>query len=215
MLNKLVKRLQPYIYKLRPVFIGRFQARLKINQLVQNGLPVKVILGAGLTSYDGWISTEYPVFDITKKEHWTYFFRRGQPSNILAEHVIEHLYQDDFIKCLENIKSTLSEKCIFRVAVPDGFCPDQNYIDAVRPGGTGAGAQDHKELYTAEMIAQICARVGVSVNFIEFYDCDGNFTSNYSEQNGYISRCAKNDWRNKEGEQPVHTSLIFDLHFNV
>jgi len=41
-----------------------------------------------------------------------------------------------------------------RIAVPDGCHPDPNYIEHVRPGGTGAGADDHQFLYTYKTITE-------------------------------------------------------------
>ena len=35
----------------------------------------------------------------------------------------------------------------FRIAVPDGFHTDPSYIENVKPGGTGEGSEDHKNLF--------------------------------------------------------------------
>ena len=45
---------------------------------------------------------------------------------------------------IKNFYKYSDEKINIRIAVPDGFHADENYISIVKPGGTGEGAEDHK-----------------------------------------------------------------------
>ena len=67
---------------------------------------------------------------------------------ILAEHVWEHLDCFAAIVAAQNCFKYLKPGGYIRVAVPDGWHPDKDYIDYVKPGGWGAGSDDHHVLYT-------------------------------------------------------------------
>jgi predicted SAM-dependent methyltransferase len=97
-----------------------------------------------------------------------------------------------------------------RIAVPDGFNPDHDYHEYAKPGGSGAGADDHKIFYTVESLGQALAEAGFQVEKIEYFDSSGVFhQNNWSESDGYIHRSLANDPRNKDGK-PNYTSLIID-----
>jgi predicted SAM-dependent methyltransferase len=52
---------------------------------------MKVIIGAGRTSYDGWLSTQEHELNLLSKESWNRLFEPGGVDALLAEHVWEHL----------------------------------------------------------------------------------------------------------------------------
>jgi predicted SAM-dependent methyltransferase len=81
----------------------------------------------------------------------------------------------------------------------------------VKPGGSGEGAQDHKQLFNYKSMSSLFGRFGFKAEMIEYWDEDGKFHSNYSDENGHIYRCFRNDLRNKDGK-PNYTSLIIDFY---
>jgi predicted SAM-dependent methyltransferase len=97
-----------------------------------------------------------------------------------------------------------------RIAVPDGFHPDPDYIEYVRPGGTGAGADDHKVLYNYKLLSEQLRRAGFEVTLLEYWDENGDFHFRpWSSRDGYISRSRDHDERNQNGTL-AYTSLIVD-----
>ena len=98
-----------------------------------------------------------------------------------------------------------------RIAVPDGFHPDRDYIDYVRPGGTAPGADDHKILYTYKSLTDAVEMAGLSARLIEYFAEDGIFHARPGRyEDGYIMRCAALDGRNKDRPYSF-TSLIVDV----
>ncbi len=106
-----------------------------------------MILGAGRTQYSGWIATDYPVFDIFKSWQWSFLLKGTKLDNILMEHVLEHFTKRQVGAFLRLAKKYLKPNGIIRIAVPDGFHPNPDYIEFVKPGGSGPGADDHKILW--------------------------------------------------------------------
>ena len=107
----------------------------------------KVIIGAGGKSYDGWVSTDIQNLDITKRSDFEKYWNSDTIEAFLAEHVWEHLTQEEGIAAFENCYNLLKPGGYLRLAVPDGYNPNPDYIKHVKPRGTGAGAEDHKTLY--------------------------------------------------------------------
>jgi len=111
---------------------------------------------------------------------------------------------------LSNIFTFLKTGGNLRIAVPDGFNPNKEYIESVKPGGIGVGAIDHKFLYTYRDLPAILEGFGYYINLLEFYDELGKFHLNpWNKENGIITRSAINDQRNKNGSLN-YTSLIID-----
>ena len=78
-------------YKLRR-WKYHWQVRFKYRKLINRAnRPIKLVVGAGLTEFQDWITTDYPFFDITNRKHWKFLFSKIKPDNLLAEHVMEHL----------------------------------------------------------------------------------------------------------------------------
>ena len=169
-----------------------------------------VIVGSGGTKYKGWLTTEKDFFDITNRNIFLKLLKNKKMSKVLAEHVFEHLSQTDLKNALDNIYEFMEIGGILRVAVPDGFHKDKKYIDAVKPGGNGVGAGDHKHLFTYQSLGNILTGVGFDIDMIEYWDENKNFHSCYqNDENGVIQRAYINDSRNFAG-MPNYTSLIVD-----
>ena len=129
---------------------------------------------------------------------------------MLAEHVFEHFTPEQLGIVLRQARRYLKPGGRIRFAVPDGNHPDPNYIDRVRPGGTGIGASDHKALYDSDSISELLGEAGYDVQLLEFFDGTGNFQrAPWRREDGYIGRSADNDARNVAGNL-VYTSLIID-----
>jgi predicted SAM-dependent methyltransferase len=80
----------------------------------------------------------------------------------------------------------------------------------VKPGGSGAGADDHKLLYNYKTIAEMLTQAGFKVKYQEYFDENGVFhAENWDNQAGFINRSIRYDRRNVGG-QPVYTSLMVD-----
>ena len=184
--------------------------RAQVEQARQAGQTVKVILGAGATRYDSWIATDIPTFDILKHEHWARLFQPNSIERILAEHVIEHLTIDQFQDFLRIARIYLASSGRIRIAVPDGCHPDPDYIARVRPGGTGGGADDHKALYTSELMREILTAQGYDCQLLEYHDAAGEFHQrDWHPEDGFVRRSAGHDPRNANGRL-AYTSLMVD-----
>ena len=184
--------------------------RAQVEQMRQAGQAIKVILGAGATRYDGWIATDIPAFDILKHEHWARLFQPNTIERMLAEHVIEHLTAEQFQDFLRIARIYLVPSGRIRIAVPDGFHPDPDYIQRVRPGGIGEGADDHKVLYTGELMREALTAQGYDCQLLEYHDAAGAFHHRgWHPEDGFVLRSAFHDARNANGRL-AYTSLMVD-----
>ena len=97
-----------------------------------------------------------------------------------------------------------------RIAVPDGYHPEADYIKQVKPGGSGAGADDHKVLYTHKSLSKIFISVGFEVSLLEYFDGNGEFIEEeWSTSEGFIERSKHFDSRNTS-DKLNYTSIILD-----
>ncbi len=165
---------------------------------------------AGINVEKGWYATDIETLDITKEEDWANHLLFLKVDNIVAEHVWEHLNEKDTFLANRNCYKFLKKKGVLRIAVPDGFHPDPEYINYVKPNGSGMGAEDHKILYNYKLMKEKLEKVGFSVNLLEYWDEEGNFHfTDWSIDDGKIMRSKRYDERNSDGNL-VYTSLIVD-----
>ncbi|MBC7747653.1 MAG: hypothetical protein H7Z76_03570 [Methylotenera sp.] len=157
-----------------------------------------------------WFNTDIDVLNITIVKDWKRFLWFKKLDNIAAEHVWEHINDFDTELANKNCFKFLKKNGVMRLAVPDGFHPDKSYIDYVKPGGHGAGADDHKILYTYKIMKERLEAVGFQVRLLEYWDEKGEFHfTEWSDEGGRISRSRRYDERNHSGELK-YTSLIVD-----
>ena len=183
--------------------------RLKRLALKYRG-KLRIIIGAAATKQEGWISTDYPLLDLTDARSFASLFGSGSVSSFLAEHVWEHLSPEDGAKACSNCFVYLKHGGSLRIAVPDGFHPDTEYISQVRPGGYGPGADDHKVLYNYRSLAAMLEKAGYKVKLLEWFDEQAVFhKENWDVSDGLIMRSTRFDQRNKVN-QTAYTSLIID-----
>lgn len=184
--------------------------RAGVIECTTSGKPLKIIIGAGDTRYENWIATDIPAFHVLKHEHWALFFQPASINRMLAEHVFEHLTVDELGQFLRLARLYMAQSGRIRLAVPDGNHPDANYIEHVRPGGIGEGADDHKVLYTSEMIVNVLQECGYEFQLLEYFDASGAFNREpWHADDGFIGRSAAHDQRNGDGKL-TYTSLIVD-----
>lgn len=202
----MLRRLQ----RRRVLLRERDRIHAAVRQALQSANPVKIIIGAGQTQFEGWIATDVPAFDLRNSDHWRRLFPPASIDSMLAEHVFEHLPTEDLEKFLPMAGRYLAPGGRIRIAVPDGYHPNPDYIASVKPGGTGVGANDHKVLYTCDRIGDLMREQGYQFELLEYFDADGHFHQiTWYTDDGFIGRSAGNDARNAGG-QLNYTSLIID-----
>ena len=184
--------------------------RRELKRAMRNQPVKKIILGAAQTHFPDWISTDYPAVDITGSDSMSRHFKAGTVSAFLAEHVWEHLTPEQADAACRNCYEALAPGGYLRMAIPDGLHPDPAYIEQVRPGGSGLGADDHKVLYTYETLSSHLEAAGFKIKLLEYFDEDGKFHySEWSPDDGMITRSSRFDQRNTVMAN-AYTSLIVD-----
>lgn len=201
MLKFLAKRLW------RPI---RRQLGIRRLQQAVRRPSVKIVVGASGFFPAGWTPTEMDFMNLLRPRDWQRFFRPDSIDIILAEHVWEHLTPADGLAALRHCQHYLKKGGYIRIAVPDGYNPDPAYQAMVRPGGTGAGADDHKLLYNHELLARQMEQAGLTPRRLEYFDIHGHFhAEEWSRESGFIYRSRRFDPRNTPGHLG-YTSLIMD-----
>ena len=183
--------------------VGSYRLRIRLKQR-----PWKITLGAGGLYDKGWIPTDIYELNIAKESDWNRFFEPNSIDTMIAEHLWEHLTPENALLSAINCYKYLKYKGFLRVAVPDGFHPNTEYIENIRVDGIGPGAKDHKVLYTYKTLKNLFESVGYEVHLLEYYDENGQFHSkNWDSKDGMIYRSAQ---RNKNGTILLNASIIID-----
>jgi predicted SAM-dependent methyltransferase len=172
---------------------------------------INLIAGAGPFKFKGWFPTDIATLDVTNENHFQKYFKDKKINKILAEHVLEHLTNEELELMVNHLYKYSADDINIRIAVPDGFHKDEKYIQTVKPGGTGIGADDHKHLFNYKTLSSIFERKGFVPYPKEYWDENGEFHTSYSnDEFGTIRRSFINDERNKD-KLPQYTSLIVDF----
>ena len=172
--------------------------------------PLKLVIGASGIYEPGWLATDIEQLNILVLDDWEKYFKANSIDAILAEHVWEHLTLDEAYLAAKNCYQFLKPSGYIRVAVPDGLHISLDYRNKVKPGGTGAGSDDHKVLYNYKSLSHVFETAGFAVELIEYFDEQGIFhRTEWNSGNGLIHRSSRYDERNK-GEQLNYTSIIID-----
>lgn len=167
----------------------------------------RIIIGAAETNASGWIATNRRYLDVTDRRCFSRFWKPGTRQAFLAEHVWEHLDPREAGKANQNCFEFLRPGGWLRLAVPDGLHPDPEYIEAVKPSNDWP---QHRVLYDYRSLSADLVKVGFDVALLEYWSEDGEFhESDWSDTEGYISRCKAHDPRNSDGVLR-YTSLIVD-----
>jgi len=175
---------------------------------------INLLVGAGTTNFKNWFATDKDTLDITKESDFEKYFTKKKINKVLAEHVLEHLTQNDLEMMLHNFYKYSSQNINIRIAVPDGFHSDPQYVERVKSGGIGEGAEDHKHLFNYRSLSELFGNFGFIAHPLEYWDENKKFNTKYkNDDKGYILRSFINDDRNKDG-LPHYTSLIIDFTKN-
>lgn len=174
---------------------------------------MKIVIGAGKTSFDGWISTQESDLNLLCREDFERLFSAEKPTAFLAEHVWEHMTLEDGIAAAKNCFDYLTPGGYIRVAVPDANFQNEWYQSIVRVGGNGDPnhpAFTHKILYDYKQFSDVFAQAGFLVELLEWCDEDGVFHhKDWNPQDGMIGRSFRFDTRNANGRLGM-VSIILD-----
>lgn len=195
-----------------PNRLSRQRRIRRLQKLIAASETLNVIMGAGPTKFAGWVETDRDILNIASPEDWRRLFAPASIDRLLSEHVFEHLDEADCRIALRECRRYLKPGGRLRLAVPDGFHPDPSYLDSVKPGGSGPGAEDHKVLYDYQMLNRIAAEEGFDCELLEYFDEQGEFhRASWDAADGFVERSVEHDPRNQQ--RPLsYTSLIADLH---
>lgn len=183
---------------------------LRIRWYVKQNDNLKIVIGSSNVFEDGWCPTDIGNLNLLKIKSFNRLFKNRKIDAYLAEHVWEHLTLEDARIAAKNCYSYLNSGGYIRIAVPDGFHPDKNYINAVDIDGTGEGSDDHKILYNYKTLSDVFKSAGFRVELLEYFDEENNFQFNSWDKNqGMIHRSKRYDERNKQ--RPLaYASIIID-----
>jgi len=191
-------------------FCRRAHRALRLWLHARVARPRRIVLGAGGIGTAGWISTDIDQLNVLVESDWRRYFAPGSVDAILAEHVWEHLSVEQGLEAARLCYKYLRPGGYLRIAVPDGLHPDPQYIDTVKPGGVGAGAEDHKVLYTYDALQRTLMKAGFDTRALEYFDPSGQFHAvDWNPSGGMVHRSARFDERNRDGELR-YTSIIID-----
>ena len=174
---------------------------------------LRVIIGAGEQSWDGWIPTHREQLDLTKSGTWAAWFGDRRADALLCEHVFEHLTEAEGRAAARICFDYLKPGGVLRVAVPDANFPDADYQDMVKPGGPGPAdhpAADHKLVYDYRLLTDVLSSAGFAVDLLEYCDAAGRFHYHqWDPATGPVYRSLRFDHRNQGGKLGF-VSLIAD-----
>lgn len=107
---------------------------------------MRIIVGAGKTKYNGWVSTQENELNLLSIDQWENISKNDDIEAILAEHVWEHLSYEDGIKAAENCYKFLKPGGYVRCAVPDKNFKNEWYQNMVKVGGQGMKHIQHQHI---------------------------------------------------------------------
>ena len=183
---------------------------LRLKGYIRRGGPLRIVVGSRGMAERGWVATDIEFLDLLKREHWERFFEPDSIEAIVAEHVWEHLTPSEALTAAQNCYRFLKPGGYIRVAVPDGYHPDPEYIKWVEVGGIGRAAGDHKVLYNHETLLSLFEQARFRVTALEYFDASGLFHyADWDVTKGLIRRSKRFDPRNSGGAL-VYTSVLID-----
>ena len=176
-------------------------------------LPLRIIIGAGSQTYDGWIATQREDLDLRDADCWARHFSQTKADAFLCEHVWEHLTEQEGRAAARYCFDAVKPGGYLRCAVPDALFPNAEYQKNVQIGGPGPSdhlAADHKIVYDYRLFASVFRDAGFEVDLLEYCDERGRFHYNqWSFEHGRIYRSLLSDHRNQDGVIGF-VSLIID-----
>lgn len=179
------------------------------SKIKNSSAPLNIIIGSEKTAYANWLPTNIESLNLLEKQSFQNLFGEKKVTKFLAEHVFEHISYDNALIALKNCYQYLEKGGSIRIAVPDGFHPNKDYIDMVKPGGYGEGADDHKLLYDYQQLSKVLEDSGFRVQLLEYYNEEQQFHFvDWKSEDGHILRSRRFD---KRFNEPLgYSSLIID-----
>lgn len=175
--------------------------------------PIKLVIGASGTSFPGWISSEQDQLNLLSRKDWEASFKDRKIDSILAEHVWEHMTEEEGITAAKVCHDFLARGGYIRCAVPDRNFRNEWYQNMVKVGGPGPKdhpAASHKIVYDYKTFRSVFERAGFEVDLLEYFDEQGRFHFTYWDPSeGKIGRSYRFDTRNKNGVIGM-ASIIID-----
>jgi predicted SAM-dependent methyltransferase len=188
--------------------------QLKISPGTREDI-MKIVIGAGKTHYDGWIHTQEDELNLLNESSFLKYASQGSVDCFLAEHVWEHMTQDEGIQAARNCHKFLKPGGYLRVAVPDKNFRNDWYQNMVKVGGPGPAdhpAADHKIVYDYRQFQEVFQSAGFKTQLLEYCDESGVFHYQYwNSEDGHIGRSFRYDTRNTTQELGM-VSIIIDAH---
>lgn len=184
-----------------------------MNQEVKMNQGLKIILGAGKTVLDGWVSTQEADLNLLDRKCFERQFEENSVDAMLAEHVWEHMTKEEGMLAAKHCYEFLKPGGYIRVAVPDAYFRNEWYQNMVKVGGPGPvdhPAYTHKIVYDYKSLTEVFEKAGFEVELLEYCDEEGTFHYRYwNPQDGRIGRSLRFDTRNSL-EKLGMVSLIID-----
>ncbi|TDQ09849.1 class I SAM-dependent methyltransferase [Pedobacter metabolipauper] len=183
---------------------------IRLKSRIKNSTgKIQIIIGSEKTAYANWLPTNIESLNLLEISSFENLLGDKKVSRFLAEHVFEHITYADALIALKNCSRFMEKGGTVRIAVPDGFHPNPDYIEMVKPGGFGEGAHDHKLLYDYKKLGKVFEEAGFKVNLLEYYDEQGSFHFNeWNSEDGHVIRSKRYD---KRFNEPLgYSSLIVD-----
>lgn len=199
--RQLVNKSAAYQKWRRNLEVRRLRDRIRASK------PLRIVIGTGETAYDGWIWTDKHVLDITQPADWEKLFEPESIDSLLSEHVLEHLTEAECRVALGEAYRYLKPNALFRLAVPDGYRRDPDYVAEITPPRDG-----HKVVFTIDNLVPLLESVGFQVTPLEYFDADEQFHARpWDEREGHIKRSIRFDDQVafKRGDM-YYTSIIID-----
>ena len=176
---------------------------------------MKIVLGAGNTIYEGWISTQENELNLLNRNDFENFFKDELADAFLAEHFWEHMTYEEGVKAAKHCFDFLKDGGYLRVAVPDANFRNEWYQNMVKIGGNGDPnhpAFTHKIVYNYKTFCDVFKSAGFEVNLLEYCDEEGIFHYHYwNAMDGKIGRSYRFDTRNSEHQLGM-VSIILDAY---
>jgi predicted SAM-dependent methyltransferase len=199
--RRLAMRLRRIYYRR----LGVYQLQLRVRRSSR----LRIVIGAWDRYDPGWIPTQCDYLNLLIPGHWSRVFQPNSVDAMLAEHVWEHITEDEGRRAAQTCYGYLKPGGYLRVAVPDGFHPDPRYIDEVKPGAvavTAGNAENHSALYTYRSLSRVFEDAGFRVVLCEYFDEQGQFHS------ADWDRSAGTIWRSRRFDPVPGRPFPSDLH---
>lgn len=182
--------------RIRRAYYRHFGA-YNLSRMVATTERKRIVIGAWDRYNPGWIPTQKDFLNLVEPEDWERFFHPDSVDAMLAEHVWEHLTQEEGLGAARTCFKYLRPGGYLRVAVPDGLHPDPAYLEVVKAGALVPN--DHKVLYTYRTLRELFQTSGFRVQLYEYFDETGTFHyQDWDETAGKIWRSKRYDPRNKD-----------------